>query len=115
MRAQRSRPTRGDERAASDLRAAGSVVPIVAPPTDIATLTPRARAVWDEAYELGCTAGWVRGWDAAHEQTAAIHRHAFAVVQDAARQPSFAELCELRGEPGRAAAQVRLLRGRGIA
>lgn len=80
----------------------------------IPNMTPRARGIWLEAYELGAAEGWRRGYDAAEADAQAVHRQAHAVVQQAARSIPYAALCERRGEPHRAQRQRRLLTERGV-
>src|SRR5690625_865812 len=78
-------------------------------------MTPRAQAIALAYYEAGARDGWARGYAAAEADLAAIHRAAHGIVQQAARAPDYAELCERRGEPGRAQRQREILKKRGLA
>lgn len=79
-------------------------------------MTHTARAVWLEAYELGSTEGWQRGYEAAEADLAALQRRAYAVVKNAAHRDSlpFDQMCERRGEHARAERQRQLLTERGV-
>lgn len=81
----------------------------------LATMNARGTTVAVAYYEAGLEHGWALGFRAAEEEFAHLHRRAHEVVQHAARTPTFAELCERRGEPDRAEANRALLRDRGIA
>lgn len=81
----------------------------VSPPFE--EMTPRAQAIALEWYGLGCRDGYGRGWDAYHEQEAALQRRAVASAQAVASRPSYAERCDMWGEPERAAeARARMAR-----
>ena len=79
------------------------------------TMTPRAQRIALAYYERGHQDGWGRGWDAAEAEAAAIQRAAHAVAQQAAKTPTFADLCERRGQHTRATRQRAILTERGIA
>ena len=70
---------------------------------DFESMTPHGQAVWLEAYGLGCRDGFTRGWDAHEAAEAALQRQAAAVAHSVAARLSYAELCDVRGEPERAA------------
>lgn len=80
----------------------------------IQNMTPRARGIWLEAYELGAAEGWRRGYGAAEADLAALQRQAHAVVQQAARGIPYAQLCERRGEHARAQRQRQILQDRKV-
>ena len=73
----------------------------VSPPFE--AMTPHGQAVWLEAYGLGCRDGFTRGWDAHEAQEAALQRWAASIAHSVASRLPYAELCDLRGEPERAA------------
>ena len=70
---------------------------------DLVSMTPRAQTIALEWYSLGVRDGFTRGWDAHEAQEAALQRWAARIAHSVADRPSYAELCDLRGEPERAA------------
>lgn len=82
---------------------------------DLNRMTDDARASWLAVYELGARDGWQRGYEAAEADLAAVQARAHASVQQAARTPSYDELCDRRGEHERAERQRAILHERGIA
>lgn len=82
---------------------------------DLNRMTDDARASWLSVYELGLRDGWARGYEAAEADLAAVQARAHASVQQAARTPSYDELCDRRGEHERAERQRAILHERGIA
>ena len=89
---------------------------MTAHPTPLLTeMTASATAVALEYFEAGRAEGWVAGYAAAVRDRDALHAQGRAVAQWVARRPSYADLCEMRGEPERAALQRDLLTARGIA
>lgn len=111
-----SRPT---DEAAIPEKQAGRPTPTLPTPADngtppLHTMTPDARMIWLEAYEAGIVTGIEMGWQQADDHAAALQRTSHAVVQEIARQPTYAELCRRRGEPHRAERAEALQRERGI-
>lgn len=85
---------------------------------DVPTLdrmNQRGRRVALAYYESGYAAGWTAGYLAAESDDAARWAEMRRMIQRTAGSPSFAELCERRGEHERAVVSRDLLRGRGIA
>ncbi|MFQ6172563.1 hypothetical protein ACK8HX_13220 [Oryzobacter sp. R7] len=68
---------------------------------DLLALTPRERDVWDAAYLSGYLAGHEKGWEAADQHAAALHRRAVRVVR------AMASIPERDHEADRAAAARR--------
>lgn len=93
----------------------GTSVPQDADIPLLSQMNPRGQRIATAYYESGVTAGIEMGRRLAEEEMAALWRQAHAVVQHAARQPTYADLCERRGEPQRAERHRQLLRARGLA
>lgn len=99
-----------------DVIAGGSPteMPLDIPPT-LAEMNGRGQRIATAYYERGILDGIEMGRRLAEEEMAALWRQAHAVVQHAARQPTYEQLATLRQEPHRAERQRQLLRARGVA
>lgn len=80
----------------------------VSPPLD--SMTPRAQAIWLEAYRIGYEHGIAEGIRVQEAAEAAAWRR--ICIPDG---PDYATLAERRQEPARAARQRQILAERGIA
>lgn len=84
----------------------------------IADMSERGQRIagWyhDEGHRVGFAAGYAQGRADEAEELAALQRSAVAVTRAVAQAGPYVDLCELRGEPGRAERQRRLLAERGI-
>lgn len=101
---------------ANDQAGTGST-PTLAQTSDIPLLpqmNARGRRVALSYYEAGVLAGIGVGRAQAESEMAALWHRAHGIVQDASRQPGFAELARRRGEPHRAERAEQLLRDRGV-
>jgi len=78
-------------------------------------MNPWGRAVATAYLEAGRIEGDAIGYQRAHDEWHARAERSAAIVALVARQPSWADLCETRGEPEKAAAARALLIERGIA
>lgn len=77
-------------------------------------LPAKAQEIVLAYYESGAREGYVRGWNAAQEAERAAWRAVAVTWGRPSQRSTFAELCERRGEPEKAAAHRRLLAERGI-
>ena len=84
------------------------------PVPTLAELPPETATLCEAYYSSGYESGYVAGWAAADADAAAIQRAASVVVKAVAQAGSYADLCDARGEPERAAAARADLRERGI-
>ncbi len=98
-----------------------TVVRDSAPTVDLARMTPRARAIWQEAWISGYIEGYAAGAAHADERFWAgvefqrrYEDHARGLAAMLASRPPYDVLADRRGEPERADAQRRTLAGRGI-
>ena len=84
---------------------------------DIPTLdnmSMRGREIASAYYESGYVAGIAEGCQQMYDAWRERAEVSAAVAAQVARTPSYAELCERRGMPERAAAQVRTLIANGV-
>lgn len=81
---------------------------------DIATMNTRGQHIASEFYRSGYEHGWQAGYDAARAEQDALDAKAAGLGTMLSRTPSYAELCDRRGQHDRAEAQRRTLRDRGV-
>lgn len=72
-------------------------------PVELRTLTPHESDLWHDGYLWGNVHGIEKGRELADAEAAAIFRLAVQQVQRVAKQPTYRDLCERRGEPDHAA------------
>ena len=137
MTAETTAPDRWQVGGRSDQVGAGSVLSLPTGPVPLrdALADVAARLLWLDGWDSGRAVGDVEGFTRGHRagfDTGDAHGYARAMAEVEARESAwldavnrrtvgtvlargdYAALCELRGEPGRAARQRAILSGRGV-